>query len=325
MTTALPTRTEDELRDRLTDVCRHVGISADTATLIKYTMNAVFRVGDYVVRLARGDDAQALAQRTTVIAAELARRDVPTIRLATELAPAPVHTEDWVATFWHYVATAHDNPWPVDLAAPLRALHTIDRFDPPLPAWDPIHKIRRRITNAASLPESAATEFDQWCRIELCLPAPRLLDVLHGWCDEIDRQLPQIRWHFPPGPTHGDAHTGNLLLRTAPERPSPDPTALLCDLDGISEGPLEWDLLPTAHGTTRFGRSRKAYDLFADAYGYDILTWNDWPHLVRLRELKMVTSDLESFTGRPTVANQLAVRLKSLLAEDTSVVWTRHH
>jgi hypothetical protein len=325
MVASLSTRVEGELRDRLTDVCQHVGIPIDTAILIKYTMNAVFRAGDYVIRLAHGDQARTLAQRTTVLAAELARRNVPTIRLAADLAPAPVHAGDWVATIWQYIPTAHDNPWPVDLAVPLHALHAVDRFDTPLPAWDPVAKIHRRITNAAALPAAAATEMDEWSRAELGLPATRLLEVLYSWCDDIDRQLPGIRWHLPAGPLHGDAHTGNLLLRQVPARPAADPTALLCDLDGLSEGPREWDLVPTAHGTTRFGRSQAAYDAFADAYGFDILTWNGWPLLVRLRELQLVTSVIDSFTGRPAVANELALRLRSLVADDPTVGWTRYH
>lgn len=162
--TGLSATVEAELRARFTDVCQQVGIPADAATLIKYTMNAVFRVGDYVVRLARGDHARTLAQRTTVLAAELTRRNIPTIRLAADVAPTPVHAGDWVATIWHYVPPAHNDPWPVDLAKPLRALHAVDRFDTPLPAWDTIAKVRRRITHTANLAPTAAAELDQWSR-----------------------------------------------------------------------------------------------------------------------------------------------------------------
>lgn len=325
MATGLSITVEAELRDRLEDVCQHAGIPTDSATLIKYTMNAVFRVDDYVVRLARGDHARTLAQRTTVLAAELARRDIPTIRLAADLAPTPVHAGDWVATIWHYVPAAHEDPWPVDLAVPLRALHAVDRFDTALPAWDTITKIRRRIANAASLQPTVAAELDQWSDAELGVPAGRLLEVLRDWCDDIHRQLPAIRWHLPAGLVHGDAHTGNLLLRRVPHRPAADPSALLCDLDGLSEGPREWDLVPTAHGTTRFGRPRAAYDAFADDYGFDILSWSGWPLLVRLRELQLVTSVIDSFTGRPAVASELALRLRSLFADDPNVIWTRYH
>jgi len=325
MTTALAAGVEAELRDRLTEVCRHVGISADTAVLIKYTMNAVWRVGDYVIRLGHGEHARTLAHRITVVATDLERRQIPTIRLARDLAPDPVTAGPWTATVWQYVAAAHDDPWPVDLAAPLHALHAVDQLDVPLPAWDPVAKIRRRLANAASLSADRVAEMDRWARAELGMSAGQLLAVLGDWCNDIHRQLPGIAWHLPAGPLHGDAHTGNVLLRRIPARPAADPTALLCDLDGISQGPREWDLLPTAHGTVRFGRPRAAYDAFAEAYGFDILTWSGWPLLSRLRELQLVTSVLDSLAGRPAIADEAALRLRSLFADDATVVWTRYH
>ena len=97
MNTGLSTTVEAELRDRLIDVCHQVGIPADSGTLIKYTMNAVFLVGDYVVRLARGDHARTLAQRTTILADELARLDIPIIRLAADLSTTPIHAGNWTA------------------------------------------------------------------------------------------------------------------------------------------------------------------------------------------------------------------------------------
>lgn len=324
MNTGLSTTVEAELRDRLIDVCHQVDIPADSGTLIKYTMNAVFRVGDYVVRLAHGDHARTLAQRTTILADELARLDIPIIRLAADLSTTPIHAGNWTATIWQYVPTNHVDPWPVDLAIPLRALHAVDRLHTTLPPWDIFAKVRRRIAHTACLVPTAAAELDRWARAEIAMPAARLLQHLSDWCDDLHQQMPTIRWHLPPGPLHGDAHTGNLLLRGTPERPAADPTTLLCDLDGLCKGPREWDLVPTAHGTTRFGRSRTAYDAFAEDYGFDILTWSGWPVLVRLRELQLVTSVIDSLTGRPAVADELALRLRSLLADDANAVWTRY-
>lgn len=54
------------------------------------------------------------------------------------------------------------------------------------------------------------------------MPATRLLKVLHDWCDDIGQQLTTIRGHLPAGPLHGDAHTGNQLLRRVPDRPAAD-------------------------------------------------------------------------------------------------------
>ncbi|GIF01124.1 phosphotransferase [Paractinoplanes rishiriensis] len=324
MSTTLSTRVAADLHQHLTEVCAVAGLPADNAVLIKYTMNAVYRIGSYVVRLNHGEHARRLAQTTTAAVLTLTRKGVPLIEPATDLTDKPICTGNWVATVWKYVPTVDADPLPIDLAVPLRALHAINDLGIPLPTWDPINKFRRRISNAAAHTGHVAAEIDQWARTELSMPATRLIDILYGWCDDLHTELANIDWHLPPGPTHGDAHTGNLLLRQHPRRPSPDPTALICDPDGLCNGPREWDLLPTAHGTTRFGRPRADYDTFAAAYGFDLLTWTGWPTLRRLREVQVVTSVIDTFPGRPALATQLALRLRSLLNEDTTAIWTRY-
>jgi len=53
-------------------------------------------------------------------------------------------------------------------------------------------------------------------------------------CEAIDQRLPDVEYALPPGPIHGDAHTGNLL--GAPG------AALLTDFEVFATGPREWDL-----------------------------------------------------------------------------------
>jgi Ser/Thr protein kinase RdoA (MazF antagonist) len=156
------------------------------------------------------------------------------------------------------------------------------------------------------------------------MDAEDLLRILGKRCDDVEEQLADISWQLPAGVIHGDAHTGNVLLRDTPRRPRADPTALLCDLDGVCHGPREWDLVPTAHGATRFGRSAADYHAFTEAYGFDITTWSGWPVLRQVRELQLVTSTINTLAGRPDVARELAHRLRSLLNDDTNVIWTRH-
>lgn len=324
MTTQLTPETTRQLHDALTQVCTAIGVNPDDATLIKYTMNAVFRVGPYVLRLSRGTHAAALAARTCKVAMALERAGIPTTRLAHEIAPEPVMAGEWIATVWHHVDAVNVAPEPVDLAVPLQAIHTLTDFAVELPTWAPVDKFRRRITAARKLPEAASKHLEQWSLTELSLHAQALLSMLEQWCDEAEQSLLSVEWRLVPGVIHADAHTGNLLLRQAPARPGPDPSALLCDHDGMCHGPREWDLIPTAHGTTRFGRPRESYEHFANAYGFDITTWSGWPALSRLRELQLVTSTIDSLNGRPSVAEQLALRLNSLLAADDSCIWSRY-
>ncbi|WP_088999609.1 aminoglycoside phosphotransferase family protein [Micromonospora echinofusca] len=308
----------------MSNVCGQIGVDPDGARLVKYTMNAVFVAPPFVIRLAAGSHAAALARRVVSVAACLERLGMPTVRLASGVASQPIFSGDWVATVWQHVLTISDEPKPVDLAAPLRALHNLDQLDVALPHWSPIEKFRRRLDAAEALPPEEAAELEQWSRTELGIGAAGLLRDLRLRCDKAEEDLDRVPWRLPRGLIHGDAHTGNILRpavgRIAVARAEP----LLCDLDGLCIGPPEWDLVPTAHGATRFGRSPSDYQEFVDAYGVDITAWTGWPVLRRVRELQLVTSTIDTLAGRPDVARELAHRLRSLILDDLEATWSRY-
>ncbi|WBC08871.1 phosphotransferase [Micromonospora sp. WMMA1947] len=324
MTTALSDAVASELHGHLSDVCEQIGVDPVGASLVKYTMNAVFVAPPFVIRLASGPHAATLARRVVSVATCLEQVGMPTVRLASGVGSQPISSGDWVATAWHYVPTVSDEPKPVDLAAPLRALHSLDRLDVALPLWLPIEKFRRRLNAAAALPPEEAAELEQWSRTELGFPAANLLRDLHLHCDEVEEDLGRVAWRLPPGVIHGDAHTGNVLLPAAVDGAIARSEPLLCDLDGMCIGPREWDLVPTAHGATRFGRSPADYQGFVDAYGVDITMWVGWPVLRRVRELQLVTSTIDALAGRPDVARELAHRLRSLFSDDLKATWRRY-
>ena len=322
MTTALTDAIAQELRGHLNDVCAQIGVDPRGASLVKYTMNAVFVAPPTVIRLAAGRHAATLARRVVSVAAWLEKVGMPTVRLASGVASQPIFSGDWVATAWRYVPTVNDEPKPVDLAAPLRAIHSLDRLDTALPPWSPIEKFRRRLDAAAALPPEEAVELERWSRTELRIRAADLLRDLRLRCDKVEEDLDRVVWRLPWGVIHGDAHTGNVLLRAAGDGTRSTP--LLCDLDGMCIGPREWDLIPTAHGATRFGRSPADYQEFVDAYGVDVTAWTGWPVLRRVRELQLVTSTIDTLAGRPDVAHELAHRLRSLLSDDLETTWRRY-
>lgn len=303
--TALDPAMARELAHHLRVVCGVLGVDPAGAELIKYTINAVYRLPPYVVRMNRAHpDASHDAARTVATATALERAGLPTIRLA-DVGPQPLRTGGWTATVWRHVPTVTRPPEPVDLAAPARAIHALSTVDADLAPWDVVARSRRRVAAAAADPDSL---------LGLGLEVDTLLADLSRRCDRLDHDLARTRWHLPPGLIHGDVHTGNLLL--GPSGP------VLCDLDSTGTGPREWDLTPVAHGAARFGRSRAAYDAFADAYGFDITTWPGWPTMRAVRDLQCATSTLGTFAGRPDVARQVAHRLRTL--DDESAVWTRH-
>ncbi|MEU1590562.1 aminoglycoside phosphotransferase family protein [Micromonospora sp. NPDC005710] len=324
MTTALSDTVAAELHGRLSDVCAQIGVDPHGARLVKYTMNAVFVAPPIAIRLAAGAHAATLARRVVSVAACLEKVGMPSVRLAPGVLSRPVFSGEWVATVWQYVPTVDDEPKPVDLAAPLLALHSLDGLDVALPRWSPIEKFRQRLNAAAALPHEEAAELEQWSRTELAIPAADLLRDVHRRCDEVEEDLEKVAWRLPPGVIHGDAHTGNVLLRPAGDLAPTSSVPLLCDLDGLCIGPREWDLVPTAHGATRFGRSPAAYQGFVDAYGFDITAWTGWSVLRQIRDLQLVTSTIDSLAGRPDVARELGHRLRSLLANDVSATWTRY-
>ncbi|SCG38624.1 phosphotransferase [Micromonospora coxensis] len=324
MTTALSDAVASELRGRLSDVCVQIDVDPESASLVKYTMNAVFVAPPVVIRLAAGPHAATLAHRVVSLATCLEEAGMPTVRLATRVPSQPIFSGDWVATAWQYVPTVGDEPKPTDLAAPLRELHSLDRLEVELPVWSPIEKFRRRLNAAAALPAEEAGELERWSRAELGTPSADLLRYLHRRCDEAEEDLDRVDWRLPPGIIHGDAHTGNVLLPASGGGRAARREPLLCDLDGMSVGPREWDLVPTAHGATRFGRSLNDYRDFVDAYGVDLMAWTGWTILRRVRELQLVTSTIDTLAGRPEVARELAHRLRSLFADDHEVTWRRY-
>ncbi|WP_433393033.1 phosphotransferase [Micromonospora sp. KLBMP9576] len=313
-----------ELRTHLGHVCEQIGVDPNDARLVKYTMNAVFVAPPFVIRLAAGPHAATLARRVVSVAASLEQAGMPTVRLASSMMSQPIFSEGWVATAWQYVPTVSDEPKPVDLAAPLRVLHSLDRLDIALPQWSPIEKFRRRLGATAALPPEDAVELEQWSRTELGVPVADLLRDLYLRCDEAEEDLDRVAWRLQPGVIHGDAHTGNILLPAPGDGAAARPDPLLCDLDGMCIGPREWDLVPTAHGATRFGRPASDYQSFVDAYGVDLTAWAGWPVLRRVRELQLVTSTIDTLAGRPDVARELAHRLRSLFANDFEATWRRH-
>ncbi|GIJ65119.1 phosphotransferase [Virgisporangium ochraceum] len=308
MATRLDETVARRLHETLRVVCDRIGADAARAEPVKYTINAVYRVPPFVIRM---NASPATAERTVSHATALAAVDAPTIRLA-DVGPQPIVAGGWAATVWLDVPTTGRTPEPVDLAGPVRTIHRLETLDADLPPWEPVAKARRRIDRAVG-----ADWMRPWCRDEVGLDLDDLVAALRERCDAVERALADVAWHLPAGVLHGDVHTGNLLLATSGE-------ALLCDLDSVCAGPREWDLTPPAHGTERMGRPRAAYAAFADAYGFDVTAWPGWPALRAVRDLQMATSTFGAFDGRADVAQQLAHRVRTLLAGDDDAVWTRY-
>ncbi|GGM66849.1 aminoglycoside phosphotransferase [Micromonospora sonchi] len=311
MSTTLTAEAADEIQRGLDAVRQQAGLASGEAHLMRYTINAVYRIGDKVLRLSHGEVARERAQRVVRAMALLRQHEVPAVELDTSV-EQPVMVDEWVATIWHYLPHPAGRPDPVELAAPLVRLHAIAETPSFLPHWSPVTTARRRLAKLATLPADELLFTQQWASREVDLSLDDLVARLRERCDDLEPRVAAASWQLPTGVVHGDAHAGNVLA------------GRLCDFDSLSIGPREWDLVPLVHSATRFGDPTEPYERFAEAYGFDLAASPSWPILREVRELQLVTSVLDKLPGRPEVAQTLGHRLRTYLAGDTSAIWQRY-
>jgi hypothetical protein len=304
MTDLSPERSS-QLRAVLARACEHAELRVDpaSATLLKYTNNAVYQLAELpmVVRIGVGPTGIARAPRIVNVARWLAERNAPVTRLVEDIAQPYYDRHEFAATFWHALPRRPaSTPWlGTDLAAALKPIHALDAdIDSAvdLPRWDPFTAAQRRLAAA-----------------DPALPAADLTWLHEQWDHAADQYqhlpTPQI------GLVHGDAHAGNLLMPGPGGR-----TPVLADLDSSGIGPISWDLAVPALDGIRFAETDFNRD-FAEAYGRDVTQSAEWPVLRRIRELLLVTSAIPDLSRRPAIAAQHAYRLRTLQAGDTKTVW----
>ncbi len=147
-------------------------------------------------------------------------------------------------------------PANADLARLLAAFHGLGECPCELPGFDPLRTSHSRL----SAPGGVAAG-DR--------------DFLRTRCGELNEQLQELTYALPTGPIHEDAHPRNLLTDNG--------QVVLLDFEVASTGPREWDLLPTAIATERYGLEEAQYRQFTDTYGRDVRTWPGSPLLREIR------------------------------------------
>ncbi|MCA1654918.1 MAG: aminoglycoside phosphotransferase family protein [Pseudonocardiaceae bacterium] len=285
------------MSDALAGVCAAAGLDSAGATLIKCTVNAVFRLAStpVVVRIGTSTALRHRAEKVVRVATWLAEHDVPAVRLLPGVTH-PVRYDGYVATMWEAVPAGGDRPRGRDLGKLLRRIHDLPEPASWLPVWRPLADVRARIGEATDL-EPADLAF--------------LLDRY----DDVADQLSRLEFPSAPSLVHGDAHLGNLI-------PSPA-GPVLCDFDSSSLGPPEWDLTPLAVGVVRFGEPAGRYRELVRTYGVDVTRWSGFAVLRAVRELKLITSVLPIIASRPDVRAELFRRMADVRSGNTSARWAR--
>ncbi|MDQ1294563.1 MAG: hypothetical protein QG608_2448 [Actinomycetota bacterium] len=286
-----------EVSERIAGV---VGLDATGAHRIKFTNNAVVALpaAAAVIRIAGSTTIRHRVPAVIAAARLFADHDIPAVRLWPGI-DQPLRVGHHLATLWQHTPAGGPAPLPADLARILHAIHAIRRTPPAgIPAWRLPARIRQRLLDADGVDTDTVTYL-----------TAELADL-----ETALARLDDIAPLLPPGLLHGDAHLGNLIA--TPDGP------VICDFDSTATGRREWDLIPAAVGSHRFGYTPDVHQGLAGAYGLDVMTWPGFDILRRLREFQLITSVLPVLGANPALRPQWQHRLNTYRTGDTHARWT---
>ncbi|MFD7977555.1 phosphotransferase enzyme family protein [Streptomyces sp. NPDC059071] len=281
----------DEARAR--EILAAAGLRAGDATLLAFGENAVFAVGDLVVKVGRDPELLARAERELALAGWLEASGVPAVRAAE---PKPLVAEGHPVTVWHRLPAAVRPAEPRDLAPLLKAVHALpEPEDLALPRRDLLGGVERWLRLAGDAIDPADAAFLRERRDSFAPAAAALTP------------------HLTPGPIHGDALPRNVHV--GPEGP------VLVDLETFSSDLREHDLVVLALSRDRYGLDPAAYDAFTGAYGWDVRAWEGCAVLRGARETASCAWVAQHAPSNPKALAEFARRVASLRDGDTEVRW----
>ncbi|MQA95300.1 MAG: phosphotransferase [Streptosporangiales bacterium] len=278
----------------LKEACRRAGFLSGSAEPVRLGENALFRLSDasVIVRITRPGRLHKV-EKELCVARWLESTGVPAIRLVPDI-EQPLVVDGFSVSFWREVAGGGPEPTRIDLARLLRAYHSLGDAPCDLPAFDPFGTSMERLHMASGV-RSDDVRF------------------LRELCVSLDEELRTLEFALPVGPIHGDAWPGNLLTDHG--------QVVLLDFEAAAVGPREWDLLPTAIATDRYGLHEQRYLEFAEAYGFDVREWPGYPVLREVREVTMATWIMQNANEGPAFAAEFELRVASLRDGDLTRVW----
>ncbi|MFE0424895.1 phosphotransferase enzyme family protein [Streptomyces sp. NPDC058953] len=253
--------------------------------LIALGENAVFAVGDLVVKIGRTAELLARAEREVAVGRWLAEADVPAVRPAEHAARL---VDGHPVTVWHRLPDAVRPAGPADLGALLRRVHAL-QSPPPGPVLPP-----RELLGGV----------ERWLRLAGDAIDPADAAYLRERRDGFAAAAAALTPRLAPGPIHGDALPRNVHV-------GPDGPALV-DLETFSVDLREHDLVVMALSHDRYGLSAEAYDAFVTAYGWDVREWDGCGVLRGARETASCAWVAQHAPANPAARAEFTRRVHSL-------------
>ncbi|MGW8782934.1 phosphotransferase enzyme family protein [Streptomyces sp. NPDC055796] len=282
----------DEAQAR--DVLTAAGLTgpAGPATLLALGENAVFAVGELVVKVGREAALLERAERELAVAAWLEAAGVPAVRAAE---PKARLAAGHPVTVWHRLPDPVRPAGPEDLAALLRQVHALPAAPFALPARDLLGGVERwlRLAGEAVDPADAA--------------------YLRARRDAYAGEVAALAPHLPPGPIHGDALPRNVHV--GPDGP------VLVDLETVSADLREHDLVVMALSRDRYGLPARSYEDFVAAYGWNVRDWEGCAVLRGARETASCAWVAQHAPANPKALAEFRRRVASLRDADPETRW----
>ncbi|MFF0219815.1 phosphotransferase enzyme family protein [Streptomyces vinaceus] len=282
----------DEAQAR--DVLTAAGLTrgAAPAALLALGENAVFAVGERVVKVGREAALLERAERELAVAGWLEGAGVPAVRAAE---PRARLVAGHPVTVWHRLPDAVRPAGPEDLAALLRQVHALGAAPFALPARDLLGGVERWLRLAGDSVDPADAAY--------------LRSRRDAYADEVAALTP----HLTPGPIHGDALPRNVHV--GPDGP------VLVDLETVSADLREHDLVVMALSRDRYGLPAQAYEAFTAAYGWDVRDWEGCAVLRGARETASCAWVAQHAPGNPKALAEFRRRVTSLRDGDPETRW----
>lgn len=260
-----------------------LAVARSEIQLVRIGTNGIFFAEDVVIRVSPPDESRKLVDEQLLLARWLTEHSFPT---SAPLCDHPVIVDGYMVTFWARIrGDGGQSASRKQFGQLVRRFHALtNEYTGPLPVWEPLGRLGKRLD---------IVETD-----EVFSAGDR--SVLCQWRDVLTEAVEHVQWELPPGPLHGDVHTGNLIVDGSQQ--------YLVDLDRIAWGPREWDLTQQVAALQRFDGEPPDLDQFFDGYGWDLRSWPGASDLVRLRLLFM-TSWLLTVPRDPHVRREIVNRM----------------